>query len=144
MPLLEPEQHEHIETIWRKKWEFILQAQSQIVNWLFAVHGGGIAGMLSYAASKGPSCYLKIGLGAFSLGLVLIILFGVFLLYWEENHFIKFRRDVDKLYRRETDWLEFLNREAKRPDKYRSCEILAWLSGICGVTGVIMAVLAIV
>lgn len=143
MPELTPNQREFIDTSWKNRWESILQAQNQVVNWLFAVHGGGIAGLLAYAASKSASCSVKVGLGAFTGGLVLIVLYGVFMFYFESHHFYRFRDDVKQLYAGSIDWPEFVKRLDRAPDKYLTCEILAWVSGILGLVGLGAAVIAI-
>src|SRR5947208_11119942 len=98
MPDLSSSQREFIDTSWKNKWDSILQAQNQVLNWIFAVHGGGIAGLLAFAASKGSSCSVKLGLGAFTAGLLLIVLYGVFMFYFGSHHFDKFRRDVEELF----------------------------------------------
>jgi hypothetical protein len=143
MPELSPNQREFIENSWKSRWDWILQTQNQVVNWIFAVHGGGIAGLLTYAASKNSPCSLRVGLAAFSLGLVLIVLFGVCMYYFETHYFSKFRADVDLLFTGKIDWIEFSKREEERPNKYRTCEYLAWSSGFCGLVGMIMAVITI-
>jgi hypothetical protein len=143
MPDLSPNQREFIDSSWKNRWESILQAQNQVLNWIFAVHGGGIAGLLAFAASKGSSCSVKFGLLAFSVGLVLIIVYGVLMFYFEVRHFQKFRSDIDNLFAGSIEWSKFSEREASRPNRYRICEILAWVSGICGLVGIIAAVTAI-
>lgn len=143
MPNLNPEQRDYITRSWSNQWEFILQTQNQVVNWIFAVHGGGIAGLLTFAASKGAAtCSVKLGLAAFSLGLLLIVLFGVFMYYFEISSFQRYRGYVEELYKDGIDWSEFLTRQ-KAPDKYLTCELLAWFSGACGIVGLIAAFVAI-
>ena len=143
MPELAPNQREFIDVSWRNKWDGIMQSQNQVVNWVFAVHGGGIAGLLAFASSKGSSCSVKIGIGAFSFGLILIVVYGVCMFYLEAHHFSKFRKDVDELFTNTIDWTEFSRREEARPDRYTACELLAWGSGICALVGVLTAVVAI-
>lgn len=142
MPTLQPDQREYITRSWSSRWKFILQTQNQIVNWIFAVHGGGIAGLLTFAASKGSTCSVKIGLGAFSLGLLLIVLFGAFMFYFEFSSFRRYRYHVEELFKDRIDWNEFLKRH-EDPEKYLTCEFLAWVSGICGIIGLIAAFVAI-
>jgi hypothetical protein len=113
------------------------------VNWIFAVHGGGIAGLLAFAASKGSSCSIKIGLGAFALGLILIVVYAVCMYYYEVYHFSRFRKDVEELFNNTIDWTEFSKRENARPDKYCVCEFLAWSSGLCALVGIFTAFAAI-
>lgn len=143
MPELTPTQREFIESTWKNRWESILQAQNQVVNWLFAVHGGGIAGLLAYAASKSAAFSVKVGLGAFTGGLVLIVFYGVFMFYFESHHFYRFRNDVKELYAGSIDWSEFSRRLDGTPDESRTCEVLAWASGILGLVGLAAAAVAI-
>ena len=143
MPDLTPNQREYIDTSWKNRWESILQAQNQVVNWLFAVHGGGIAGLLAFAASKGSSCSIKVGLSAFTVGLVLIVLYGTFMYYFESYHFYRFRDAVKELFAGSIDWSEFSRRIDRSPDKYRTCEYLAWTSGVLALIGLVAAVVAI-
>ena len=138
-----PNQREFIDRSWKDRWESILQAQNQVVNWLFAVHGGGIAGLLAFAASKGSSCSVKVGLVAFSVGLVLIVFFGVAMFYFESHYFYRFRDDVREFFGGTIDWAEFSRRLSRAPDKYWPCELLAWVSGLLGAVGVSAAVVTI-
>lgn len=145
MSKLTEEQRTHIDTTWRAKWDGIVQAQNQVLNWLFAVHGGGIAGVLTFAASEHGKglCSVKVGLGAFSLGLFLLVMFGVCMFYFESRGFFTFRNEVNELFAGNMDWTEYSKRREKEPDKYRTCEILAWGSGACGVVGIVAAIVAI-
>ena len=143
MPDLNPDQREYIDVTWRNKWDSIIQNQNQVLNWIFAVHGGGIAGLLAFAASKGSSCSLVVGLTAFTVGLVLILVYGVCMFYFESHYFYRFRDEVKELHAGRIDWAEFIRRRNIDPDRYRTCELLAWLSGICGLVGVITAICAV-
>lgn len=83
-----------------------------------------------------------IGAIAFSVGLTLTVLYGVSMYYFETHYFYRFRDAVGRYFSRQIDWCEF-NRKASAPDKYKTCECLAWLSGACGIVGVIAAIIAI-
>lgn len=130
MSELPKDQSSYIDSSWRGKWEGVIQAQHQVINWLFAVHGGGIAGTLTFASAKNASFSVLLALIAFSLGLVMIVCYGAFMYYLELQHFSRFRSDVFEFYRNEINWPEFIKRETSRPEKYRVCEVLAWSSGV--------------
>jgi hypothetical protein len=138
-----PNQREFIDRSWRDRWQSILQVQNQIVNWIFTVHGGGIAGLLAFAASKGSSCSVKLGLISFAGGLVLIVSYGAAMFYYESHYFYRFRDDVREFFGGTIDWPEFNRRLSRSPDKYWPCELLAWASGVLGVVGIVAAVIAI-
>lgn len=136
-------QREFINRSWKDRWESIIQAQNQVVNWLFAVHGGGIAGLLAFASSKGASCSVKVGFVAFTGGLILIVAYGASMFYLESHYFYRFRSDVRDVFAGVIDWDEFSRRLDKAPDKYPICEFLAWASGLLGLVGVVTASIAI-
>ena len=115
----------------------------QVINWLFAVHGGGIAGTLTFASAKNASFSVLLALIAFSLGLVMIVCYGAFMYYLELQHFSRFRSDVFELYGNKINWPEFIKRETSRPEKYRVCEVLAWSSGGLGLLALISLAVAI-
>jgi hypothetical protein len=143
MPPLDQGQQAYVNTNGRERWNGVSQAQNQVVNWIFAVHGGGIAGLLTFAASKGSSCSVKVGVGAFVAGLILIVIYGAAMFYAEVHYYRAYRRDVEELFDGTINWNEFSNREHARPNWYWYCELLGWLSAVAGLMGVSMALVAI-
>ena len=131
----DPEQIGRIQSSWKERWEGVIQAQNQVLNWLFAVQGGGLAGTLTYASSKPATCGTRLAMLGFAIGLVLIVVYGAVYYYTERAFFRAFRRDALEFYSRKIKWTEFAAREAKRPDHYVLCELLAWGSGIFGALG---------
>jgi hypothetical protein len=142
MSEITPSQREYVDTSWKNRWESVLQTQNQVVGQIFTVHGGGIAGVLAFAASKGSSVSVVTSLGAFSLGLVLIVVYGVCMYYFEARYFFRFRNAAKEFLAGSAEWNEFLRR-SDSPDKYPACEYLAWGSGLLGILGVIGALFAI-
>ena len=137
------DQASYVNSLWRDKWEGVIQAQNQVVNWLFAVHGGGIAGTLTYASVKSASCGILLALISFALGLIAIVVYGAFMYYLESRYFRQFRSDVSEFYKASIDWPEFIAREKSRPEKYRECEVLAWSSGVLGFLALVFLSFAI-
>lgn len=136
-------QREYIEATWKNQWDSILQSQNQIIGWIFTLHGLGLAGLLTFAASKTTSFSVVLGAVFFITGLVLIMVYGTLMYYFESHHFWRFRNNVSELRSQAIDWSEFVAREKLRPEKYRSCEWLAWISAGCGLGGLIATAVAI-
>ena len=137
------DQISYIDSLWRNKWEGVIQAQNQVINWLFAVHGGGIAGTLTYASAKSASCGILLALILFALGLITIVVYGAVMYYLESIYFRQFRSDVSEFYKKSIDWNKFIAREKDRPEKYRQCELLAWSSGGLGILALVFLSIAI-
>ena len=133
----------YINSSWKHKSDAVLDTQKQVLNWIFAVHGAGIAGCLGRASSKGMSSGLWTGLGGFSVGLVLLVIYGVVMFYLEEGHFRSFRDEVGALTAKQITWAQFVEAENKRPFKYSACEVLAWVSGLSGLVGLIGLIVSI-
>jgi hypothetical protein len=137
------EQLAYIESRWRGRWDGVIGAQNQLVNWLFAVQGGGLAGTLTYASAQNEACGIGVALFGFSLGLVLIVIYGARFFYLEARYFKAFRTDASEFLAKKIDWPEFIARENARPDWYRDCERLAWGSGLSGLIGLVGLAVAI-
>ena len=143
MPVLTQEQRDYISATWKLKSEGIQRSQSQVMNWLFTVHGGGIAGLLTYAASRDVSCSIKIGLGMFSSGLLLIVIYGILMFYLQGYYFKRYRENAEELLSEVIEWPEFVARLKAQPVRFIVCEIIAWLSFFLGIGGVAALVTAI-
>lgn len=138
-----PEQKEHIEALWRAKWDGVIAAQNQALNWLYALNGGGIAGILAYAASKESGAAIVAALIAFVAGLLFLIGYAACMFYAEQRSYDGYAHDVKALYQGKLDWEELWKREGARPHKYLICEILAWCGGLAGVAGLLFSSYAI-
>lgn len=143
MNKINEDQRAYVSAAWKNRWDWILHTQNQILNWIFAVHAGGIAGMLTFAASAGGSTWIITGLTAFSIGLVLTVLYGVVMYYEEQRDFRSFKADSNALFSKEINWDEFCRRDNLRPEKHGLCEIIAWASGLVGLLGIISAAYSI-
>jgi len=130
------ELREYVKLSWKVRSESVLQSQTQLLNWLFALQGAGIAGCLGYATSKGVTCGITLALGCFCLGLVLLLCFGAFMYYFEERRFASFRSGVSALESQAVTPSEFIQAQNKYPAKYKTCEFLAWGSGVLGLAGI--------
>jgi hypothetical protein len=137
------EQIGYIKSQWRGKWDGALNAQNQILNWLFAVQGGGLAGTLTYASVQNPTCGICVAVVGFSAGLVLIVSYGARFFYLETHYFKEFKKDAAEFLDMKIDWTQFMARENARPYWYKHCEFLAWSSGIFGLLGLIGLAIAI-
>ncbi len=136
---LNQETRDYISETWKDRWAFILQSQNQLVNWLFTLHAGGIAGLLTFAATRPATESVKYGINAFCLGLIAIIIYGTLMLYLEEIEFRDFKNNVSQLYRCKIDWAEFMHRENSRSLKHWSCVVAGWSSGILALAGLVCA-----
>ena len=136
-PPFDEAQVRQVQLSWKERWGSVIDAQNQILNWLFAFQGAGLAGTLTYASSKAATYGIQVALFGFTVGLVLIVVYGAVFYYIERREFITFRRDARAFFAREIDWTEYSSRDADRPDHYISCEILAWSSGAFGALGLI-------
>jgi len=70
----DPQFDEYIKLVWSGWSKAVFDAQKQLVGWLFAFHGAGIAGTLGYANSRGVRCSVIVALVAFVLGMVSLLL----------------------------------------------------------------------
>lgn len=139
----QPDQSSIISDIWTSKWDGVMTAQKEGLNWLFTLNVGGVAGILAYAAAKQTSVLVSVALIAFSTGLLALIFFALRYYYYEERMFYSFRSDVRGFREGKLNWDELIARENARPSKYRSCEIAAWVSTAAAVTGIISSAFAI-
>jgi hypothetical protein len=140
---LNQETRDYISETWKDRWAFILQSQNQLVNWLFTLHAGGIAGLLTFAATRTATDSVKYGIIAFCLGLIAIIIYGTLMLYLEEIEFRDFKNNVSQLYRCKIDWAEFMQKEQSRPLKHWPCVLAGWSSGLLALIGLGCAALSI-
>jgi hypothetical protein len=138
-----PEQQERINARWHAKWEGVIEAQNQALNWLYALNGGGIAGILAYAAAKEAGACIVGALIAFVFGLLCLIGYAACMFYGEQRSYDEFVRDVKELYSGKIGWDEVWKREGARPHKYLICEVLAWCGGLAGCFGLVLSSYAI-
>ena len=116
--------------------------QTLMVNWLFAVNIGGIGGLLTYVAAKGPNKLLLVGLLFFSLGLVSILLHGTIMFYWMLGTYRHLQNAIKQLGV-DKDLSLFISRLNEHPDYNRWAERLAWISGIAAILGGIHSAIGI-
>lgn len=143
MPDLLQEQRDYISSTWKLKSEGVQRAQSQVTNWLFTVHGGGMAGLLTYAASRDASCSVQIGLGMFSAGLLLIVIYGIWMFYQQGKYFRRYRENAEELLSGAIEWPKFIERLKAQPVRFIGCEVIAWLSFVSAIGGVAALVTAV-
>jgi hypothetical protein len=126
---------EYVNALWKSRFGGVLNAQRQLLGWLFTVHGAGIAACLGYVASKGISENVTVGLVAFTIGLVLLLIYGALFFYLEVHHFRKYEREVKDLGSGKRSPQQFIATQAEKHNWYRSCEIIGWISGLCALVG---------
>jgi Na+/glutamate symporter len=134
---------EYVDSLWNGRWQGLIKAQQQLLGWLFAVHGAGIAASLGFVTSKGISLGVQIALGAFVFGLVALLVYGTLFYYYEVHHFNVYKQEVEKLHLGKLSPQEFLGKQAAKRNWYRSCEVIAWLSGICVLIGLVALIAAV-
>jgi hypothetical protein len=140
----DPQFDDYIKLVWSGRAQGVFQAQKQLVTWLFVFHGAGIAGTLGYANSRGVRCSVVVALAAFVVGIVSLLLWGTLMYYFEVRRFREMKRDVDAVQSEKMTMQGFIEAENKRSAEYRSCEIIAWLSGLSGLAGLLGLILAVI
>jgi hypothetical protein len=140
----EEEFDEYLKLVWKNWSEGVIQAQKQLMTWLFALHGAGIAGSLSYATSRGVRCSLIVSLFAFVVGILCLLIWATLMYYFEVGRFREFKRDVAAVQSGQMTRRDFIEAQNRRPSEYRLCEIIAWTSGIAGIIGLATLIMSIV
>jgi len=135
---------EYLKLSWKIRSDSVMQAQGQLLNWLFTVQGAGIAGSLAYLTSKGMRTGVAMALGAFVLGLLALLVYGTLFYYFEEWRLGTFKTDVAAVESGAITVGHFIAAQAKNSSKYRSCEIIAWISGISAFVGLGALIVAVV
>lgn len=142
--MTEPENESHyISDMWSTKCDGVISAQREGLNWLFTLNIGGVAGMLTYATSADITRATLIAFLSFSLGLLVLIVYATIYYYSEERSFRGFKDDVIKFNNSEISFSTLVKNEDDRPDKYYTCEYLAWFSAVLAVVGTISSAVAI-
>ncbi|MBW8780356.1 MAG: hypothetical protein JF599_00500 [Verrucomicrobia bacterium] len=139
----EPHQSQYISDTWSSKWDGVMSAQREGLNWLFALNVGGVAGILTYASAKETTPAVIAALISFSIGLLCLVYYALRYYYAEEHCFYAFRADVIAYRRKLMDWDSLVKREDARPSKYKDCEVAAIASTACAVGGIVASSLAI-
>src|SRR5437899_2061730 len=93
----DPQFDDYINLVWRGRSQDVAQAQKQLMTWLFAFHGAGIAGTLGYASSRGVRCTVIVALVGFVVGIVLLLIWGTLMYYFGVRRFREMKRDVDSV-----------------------------------------------
>lgn len=147
MSSLPPAQQEYINTEWVRRWDGVIQSQNHILNWLFTMNTGGVAGSLAFASKSAPNApSVAAPLVLFSLGLLCLVVYAACMFYLEAHYFQQFKVNVKALHEasdKAAAWYQFVLKEGQRPDKYRICEVLAWIGGLAGAAGVLTLACAI-
>lgn len=127
---------------WKLKSEGLMSHQAQILNWVFTVNLGGVAGTLTFlSAAQGAKIHWAFwSLITFSLGLLSLLLYGTIMFYFCSKNYHAFRKAVDDYHTRKETLPNFWKKANEIPEKSRSAEIAAWLSGLFAVAGVILAI----
>ncbi|HEV2046558.1 MAG TPA: hypothetical protein VGQ95_08160 [Chthoniobacterales bacterium] len=139
----EREVDDYIKLVWTGWSQAVFQAQKQLVTWLFTLHGAGIAGTLGFANSRGVHCSVVLALVAFGVGIVSLLLWATLMYYFGVARFRAMKRDVAAYESQKMRAEAFVENESRRSAEYRSCEIIAWISGLAALMGLISLVLAV-
>ena len=134
---------DYLKLSWKTRSDSVMQAQTQLLNWLFAVHGAGIAGSLGFLTSKGIHIPVAVALGAFVFGLLALLVYGTLFYYFEERRFGTFKADVAAVECGAVTIGHFIAAQERNSSKYRSCEIISWLTGISGLVGLGALIVAV-
>jgi hypothetical protein len=134
---------EYVRLSWRSSAEWVMETQSQLMKWLFTLQGAGIAGSLGFAYSRGVRPALIVSLSAFVLGIVCLLLWGMLMYYFATWRFTALRNDVAKVDAGELTHEGFLAEQKKRFAPLRSCEVIAWVSGVLGLVGLASLIIAV-
>jgi hypothetical protein len=140
---MEDEFDQYIKLSWKAFSEGVMQAQKQLMTWLFTLHGAGIAGSLSYATSRGIRCGLVVSLIAFVAGILCLLAWATLMYYFGAWRFREFKKDVDAVHAGQMTRKDFVEVQNSHPSEYRSCEIMAWISGISALVGLGALIVAI-
>ena len=77
------------------------------------------------------------------VGLFTLLVYGTLFYYFEVQHFKRYKHEVKRLDAGDLTPEQFLAAQKQKRNWYRSCEIVAWISGLCvlvGLGGLIVAV----
>ena len=119
------------------------QCQTSLVNWLFVVNAGGLAGLLTYAATKRLDTPLVLGLVSFFVGLFLIISFRVVMYYSLCGRHGQLSENIDKLDARRLTRPDYMSCIKKCCSNIWFVDALAWASGFFGLLGGILSAFGI-
>src|SRR5207244_4731150 len=128
---------EYLKLSWKTRSDSVMQAQGQLLNWLFAVQGAGVAGSLGYLTSQGMRTAVEVALFAFVVGLLALPVYGTLFYYFEDRRFRTFKSDAAAVESGAITVGHFIAAQAKNSSSYRSCEFIAWLSGIFAFVGLV-------
>lgn len=133
---------EWIAETWKLRSEGLMSHQAQILNWVFTVNLGGVAGTLTFLSTAQGSriCWAVSSLIAFSLGLLSLLAYGTIMFYVCASGYHRFRNIVDDYYSGKETLPSFWKKANEVPEKSKSAEIAAWLSGLLAVIGVVCAI----
>ena len=140
----DPEFDDYIKLLWSSWSKAVFDAQKQLVGWLFAFHGAGIAGTLGYANSRGVRCSVVVALIAFVVGIVSLLIWATLMYYFGVARFRALKRDVKEVHSDRMSTDEFYEAENSREGEYRVCEVVAWISGVSGMAGLTSLIIAVV
>ncbi|MDD2710717.1 MAG: hypothetical protein PHV34_22280 [Verrucomicrobiae bacterium] len=132
---------EWLSKTWRDRAAGVLSHQKQIINWLFAVNTGGVAGMLTLiSAGKGNVC-ITLAVSFFAVGLIAICLYAAWMFYFALRHFLRFQEIVNDYYADPTKVAEFWEKLKKLPVFSTPAELIAIFSGVAAIAGVVFGLI---
>src|SRR6267154_2064343 len=108
------EQKQYIDTQWKGQWDGVLQSQNHVVNWLFTINTGGLAGTLAIASKGSGSPWLYVALYMFCAGVMFMAGYAGAMYYGEKASFEGFRKNLTAFYAApegDAAWKEFLAKE---------------------------------
>lgn len=141
--LVRKDRNRYITESWKGLAASVKVRDHQFMNWLFTLHAGGVAGGLSYAASKGAGPCLLWSIGIFACSLILILIFGAKMFYNESALFSQFQELVKRYYTDRATWEELEEWESKRPSIHKGPERMAWIAGLSVLPAVLLLIIAI-
>ena len=128
--------------------EYLRQARQsswqRVMTYLFALNAGSLLGSLTYVASeKTLTSDMRTAISFFALGFILLYVHAAIDYYASEFRLKDGTRYLQDFYRSTLDWEALLDKVETRRTYDTLLHCLGWGSAICGFSGLIFGVCAI-
>jgi hypothetical protein len=90
------------------------ESWKRVMNYLFALNAGSLAGALTYVASRTATSDMLTAIKCFTVGIILLYLHAAIDYYQSEFRQKDFFSDLTKFYEDDLDWDIFIQRTLKR------------------------------
>jgi hypothetical protein len=136
----------YINTRWKQLHEMTSDASKDAATYLMVTNSGGAIAVLSFMGamkSINPFPGAIWILGSFVLGVVLLGIARAVNYYRGYWLFSGWKRDVSKYYADNAEWSALLAEDEKRSDYFVWIDVIAWLSFLCFLTGLLIGFISI-